>query len=337
MRSWARDRTRKLDKPLHATTMLNLNDRSCPFCSGTNLRRYSARAHDADQRRVNIVECRVCQTGWQWPLQRTEQQSVTEFETAYSKHQEGTYFDLQNRQAVAKCQFEFLKVKVGKSGRLLDIGCGDGQFARHMANRGWDVVGLDPALPGDVTEELAAGRLSLQRHSISELPSHQLFDLITLWDVVEHVERPDQLISEAAARMAPGGILVVETGNYQSAGRVNSEDTWWNYQLDHRWYLAPPQLSALLMGAGLTPIELSDQVLRPWWKGQPDMPPPSLVVLAKTIAKSPWRAWSALRRHYKLLQVRKQWEGWGGLEIMTMLGRKCAAHEALANDGQLRI
>ncbi|MDO8449168.1 MAG: class I SAM-dependent methyltransferase [Rhodoferax sp.] len=302
--------------------MLNLNDSSCPFCDGNRLVRYSASAHDAKKKRVNIIECQTCQAGWQWPLQRTEQQSAMEFENAYADHNDGTYFDLEKREAVANCQFEFLKTKIERPGRLLDVGCGDGHFARYMANRGWDVVGLDPALLRGVTEDISPGRLSLQCDSIANLPPDQIFDLVTLWDVVEHVEKPDQLINEAAARLAPGGILVVETGNYQCAGRIHSKGTWWNYQIDHRWYFAPPQLNALLTRAGLNHIELADKVLRPWWKGHCDMPSPRLITLVKAIARRPWRTFSALRCHNDLKQGRKQWTGWGGLEIMTMIGHK---------------
>ena len=173
-----------------------------------------------------------------------------------------------------------------------------------------------------VTEEYAPGRLHLQPNAIAELPASQAFEVITLMDVIEHVEKPDQLIAEAATRLVPGGVLVVETGNYQSAGRVQSHGAWWNYQLDHRWYFAPPQLRELLNQAGLNSIELADRVLRPWWKGQADMVAPRLSGLVKTIAKAPWRASTALKCHQKLRHGNNKWKGWAGLEIMTMVGTK---------------
>lgn len=307
--------------------MMKLNDICCPFCSCDDLRRYSAPAHDANKKWVNIIECTACNAGWQWPLQRTELQSAMEFGSSYAEHTEGTYFDLHKREAVANCQFEFLRTLKDKPGRLLDIGCGDGHFARYMASRGWDVVGLDPALLRGVSEELSPGRVSLQRHSVSDLPANQVFDVVTLWDVVEHVEQPDQLIDQAAARLALGGMLVVETGNYQSAERIQSQGTWWNYQIDHRWYFAPPQLQALFKQAGLDNIELADRVLRPWWTGQRDMTTPRLMTLAKTVAKKPWLVFAAVRRHRELVQGSKQWKGWGGLEIMTMIGQRPPLHD----------
>lgn len=305
--------------------MLTPNDQSCPFCRGAKLSRYQAQAHDALPAKVNIVACLDCQAGWQWPLQRSTQQSAEVFQQAYAQHDDGTYFDLETRESVARCQVEFVNAKAARPGRLLDIGCGDAHFARQMARQGWDVVGLDPALAEPVDEALGAGRVSLQNASLTDLPPDRLFDVITLWDVVEHVEQPDQLLQAAAAYLAPGGVLIAETGNFQCAGRIDSGGTWWNYQMDHRWYLAPPQLDALLSRAGLTGIELADKVLRPWWRGQRDMQRPRLRSLVKAIATQPWRLSSAWRRHSALLAGQKQWAGWGGLEIMTMVARKAGA------------
>lgn len=305
--------------------MLNLNGDLCPYCNGTSLLRYSAPAHDAAPLMVNIIKCEACDAAWQWPLQRTAQQSVIEFQDAYSSQHESSYFDPIKREAVAHCQCEFLASKFAKPSRLLDIGCGDGNFARAMAKRGWNVVGLDPAILAPVTEEATGGRLTLQPGSIANLREHEVFDLITLWDVIEHVEKPGQLITEAATRLTPGGVLVVETGNYQSAGRVQSRGAWWNYQIDHRWYLAPPQLRSLLNKAGLRNIEIANRVLRPWWKGQSDMPPPRLSTLAKAIVKRPRHLGEALRTHHELVHGFNKWTSWGGLEIMTMMGHKAEA------------
>lgn len=215
--------------------MRHLNGHICPFCNGNNLLHYGAPAHDAASKTVCIVACQTCEAGWQWPLQRTEQQSVVAFENAYTEHGAGTYFDPLKRDAVAHCQCEFLVNICQTPGRQLDIGCGDGNFARHMARRGWDVTGLDPALLAPVTEDHAPGRLRLQPGSMADLPVQQCFDLITLMDVIEHVEKPDQLIAEAATRFSrtspntrinsrPLGIVI---GNLCVAAKIGEAGAGW--------------------------------------------------------------------------------------------------------------
>ena len=304
--------------------MLKLGDQICPFCSGSALIRFKAEAYDSSSNCVNVVECTLCQVGWQWPIQRTETQSAEIFNRSYSEHEDGTYFDIAKREAVATCQREFVEAHRRTPGRLLDIGCGDGTFGKNLAAAGWTVVGLDPALQTKATHRFTSGSLTLRNESIVDMPSDALFDVITLWDVVEHIEKPDQLIADAAARLAPGGILVVETGNYQSAGRLQSKSKWWNFQLDHRWYFAPPQLSALLKNVGLSQIVVADRVLRPSWKGKADALFPRPAGLIKSIIRRPWRAIDLWRSHNALVDGCRRWKGWSGLEIMTLVGRKAA-------------
>lgn len=298
-----------------------LSDQQCPFCGERRLRRFGAPAHDEPGARVSIVECPRCQAAWQWPLQRSEHQSAAVFHDAYAAKSEGSYFEAERRAAVAACQRDYLARQLPRPGRLLDVGCGDGCFARTMAAAGWDVLGLDPALAGTVEEAAPPGRLVLSPQRLETLPDTQPFDLITLWDVVEHVERPDRLVADAARLLAPDGLLVVETGNYQSTGRILN-DAWWNYQVDHRWYLAPPQLRRMLDDAGLARVELADVVLRPWWTGRASEPPPSGVALLRRVLRRPWRAADAWRRHRRMQQGAAALQALGGLEIMTMLARR---------------
>lgn len=299
----------------------SLNDQRCPFCGGERLRRFRVPAHDLPSATVSIVECRRCDAGWQWPLQRSERESAGVFHEAYAEQTEGSYFEASRRAAVAACQREFLAQRLPRPGRLLDVGCGDGSFAREMAAAGWDVLGLDPALPAPIDEARPPGRVRLTNQPLDTLPADAPFDLVTLWDVVEHVERPDRLIADAARLLAPGGRLVVETGNYQSAGRI-LDDRWWNYQVDHRWYLAPPQLQAMLAEAGLGRVELADGVLRPWWTGRAGVPPPSRRALLRSVLRRPWQAVDRWQRHRRLVRGAPALQAWGGLEIMTMVAQR---------------
>lgn len=297
----------------------------CPFCQGSALKRFTAHAHDAPElslRKVNITECTQCVAAWQWPFHRTPEESAAEFETAYTTQIEESYFDPAKRTAIGELQQQFVAAHTARPGKLLDIGCGDGCFARIMASHGWEVTGLDPALPSSALQSSQSDTAKLIRGTFSDLPEHEQYDVITVWDVVEHVENPFGLITEIASRIAPGGLLVVETGNYQSAGRITAGSHWWNYQLDHRWYLAPSQLKQMLFRVGLSDLRLADRVLRPWWKGQVAMSRPHLFSLAKSIIKHPFHAPKTLQTHLQLVEGYSAWGAWGGLEIMTVTGRR---------------
>lgn len=305
-----------LDKP-------GVLESACPFCGRHTSIRYKAHAHDTKDpknTKVAITQCTCCTAAWQWPVQRTSAESVVEFLGFYESKAKESYFDPDKRSSIAELQREYIANNFKLTGSLLDIGCGDGCFAKIMAAHGWQVTGLDPALP----HSYETGTIRLLCGTFAELPADEKYDVITLWDVVEHVENPFDLIVEAGKRLAPDGVMIVETGNFQSGGRITESENWWNYQMDHRWYLAPPQLAQLMIGAGLTDIRLANRVLRPWWKGEMKMPAPSLFSHIKAIVKRPHRILQIVRRYRQLLCGHKAWGAWGGMEIMTMTGR-CAS------------
>lgn len=275
------------DNPLSDTWLdrPGVLESACPFCGRDTLIHYKVKAHDTNDPetiRVAITQCTFCIAAWQWPLQRTQAESVVAFLGAYEAQAKESYFDPAKRASIAELQREFI-VNFALTGSLLEVGCGDGCFAKIMATHGWRVTGLDPALPSDTETET----VRLICGTFSALPADEKFDLITLWDVVEHVENPLNLIVEASSWLVPNGLMVIETGNFQSSGRITSSEDWWNYQLDHRWYLSPPQLAQLMTSAGLTDIRLAARVLRPWWKGQMSMSAPSVLNHIKAMVKRP--------------------------------------------------
>src|SRR5690606_14069994 len=136
-------------------------------------------------------------------------------------------------------------------GRMLNVGCGAGIFARAAFKEGWSVCGVDPAATPEADQE--DGRsLTLIQGLLDAVPSGQTFDVITLWDVVEHLERPRDLLSACKDYLAPGGWLVMETGNFLSTGRIVEDANWWCYQHDHRWYFSPKTLESLLRDIGFS-------------------------------------------------------------------------------------
>lgn len=300
------------------------NAERCPFCSGTRLNAFRRAAHDAapgSGQTVSVVECLDCVAAWQFPLARNADESRETFDAAYAAGD--GYFDPEKRRAVSDLQRQFIEARM-PVGEVLDVGCGDGRFVRTMAEAGWHATGLDPAMPEKAADEAGYDTLQLIRGTLADLPASRVFDVVTLWDVVEHLENPLQVLSAVAARVRPGGSLILETGNYQSAGRIEGDEQWWNYQLDHRWYFAPPQLETLVRAVGLEPIGWAPRVLRPWWHGNAHSPAPRLRSLVKAMARGPAAFNRATRRHQQLTVAHRDWATWGGLEIVTLQARRPA-------------
>lgn len=155
-----------------------------------------------------------------------------------------------------------LKPLAGK--RALDVGCGAGLLAEPLARMGAAVTGVDAA-PENIAAALAhaAGQgLGIDYHAgeLAALPP-ATFDLVTSMEVVEHVADPAAFIAELAARLAPGGLMILSTPNrtalsklllVEAAERIGAVPRG-----THDWgqFLKPEELTALLAAAGLEVVD----------------------------------------------------------------------------------
>ncbi len=104
-----------------------------------------------------------------------------------------------------------------RSGRLLDVGCGLGYFVRRVADvPGWEAFGYEISQPA---VDFARRKLGLDTVSLGRVEDAQFeresFDIITLWDVIEHIPDPDPLLAYLFSTLKHAGILFIHTPNVQ--------------------------------------------------------------------------------------------------------------------------
>lgn len=109
--------------------------------------------------------------------------------------------------------------------KLLDIGCGNGDFLVNARDAGWDVAGIDPDPKAVATAaqrgfDVCVGSVE----SLAELSD--CFDAITISHVLEHVHRPRQVVLSIARLLKPGGVLYVDTPNIDSYGATLWGPNW---------------------------------------------------------------------------------------------------------------
>jgi len=98
--------------------------------------------------------------------------------------------------------------------RLFDVGCGMGFFLERAGAAGWESWGCEPSASWALAAEhrVAKGRVFHGR--LEEFPSEGAeFDLVTAWDVLEHIFDPLSFLRRIASVLAPGGRLFVRTPN----------------------------------------------------------------------------------------------------------------------------
>ena len=144
--------------------------------------------------------------------------------------------------------------------RLLDVGCGNGDFLFRMKRLGWDVEGVEP-------DPLAAGIAREKGLKVrgGDLPSAMFadncFDAIAMSHVVEHVHDPIALLAECRRILKPGGTLVAITPNAESWGHRTFRATW--YALDpprHLMLFRAANFRLVFERAGLSINQLTSAV-----------------------------------------------------------------------------
>jgi len=110
---------------------------------------------------------------------------------------------------------------------VLDVGCYTGGFLEMLPEH-WTKHGLDP---NSEALEIARRRLPAGRFLEGQLEDFEAagrqFDLITLWDVAEHLDDVDGAFRKLSQMLAPGGILVMETGDARSLAARSMRQGWY--------------------------------------------------------------------------------------------------------------
>jgi 2-polyprenyl-3-methyl-5-hydroxy-6-metoxy-1,4-benzoquinol methylase len=112
------------------------------------------------------------------------------------------------------------------NGRILDVGCSTGDFLACAKSRGWKVHGVELSKH---TSNIARKSLDCEiRHGTFESSNFEAeyFDVVTMWDVVEHVLEPRAIVKEAFRVLRPEGALVLFTPNYDALTRRLIFDRW---------------------------------------------------------------------------------------------------------------
>ena len=145
-----------------------------------------------------------------------------------------------------------LAVKGKQNGNLLDFGCGTGYFAASVKRKGWNVVGIEPS---ESAAEIACSKFGIEVISpekSTEL-SHNQFDTITLWHVLEHVENLNETMVLFSKLLKENGKLIIALPNHTSYDAIKYRAFWAAYDVPrHIWHFSPDTFQQLAQKHGYT-------------------------------------------------------------------------------------
>lgn len=175
------------------------------------------------------------------------------------QHSDG-YADYVGAEPVLRKEFARTVAFIRKfvpSGRLLDIGCAYGFFLQE-ARPYYDVAGIE--LAAEAAEHGRRNGLNVVT-GVADAPTLARlgqFDVITLFDVIEHLPEPDEVLALAARHLRPGGILVITTGDFASvAARVMGPKWRLMTPPQHLWFFTRDSIRAMGESVGLTTIDFA--------------------------------------------------------------------------------
>jgi 2-polyprenyl-3-methyl-5-hydroxy-6-metoxy-1,4-benzoquinol methylase len=148
-------------------------------------------------------------------------------------------------------------IQYKQSGSLLDLGCSSGSFLEFMKGERWKLHGIEMSADCARVAEEKSGAQVFVGDIIKAPFAPESFDVITCFDVLEHLYEPRQVMAKVMEWLKPGGIFYVLVPNIDSAEARVFKSYWGGLELPrHLFHYSPASLSYLAKSVGLEEISL---------------------------------------------------------------------------------
>lgn len=230
----------------------------CPICNGKLFTHYlTCRDYTVSHETFNLIHCETCQLIITSPRPENEVLSKYYLSEKYISHakQSKSLFDKVykiSRLFTLRWKFELINdniIKESETPRLLDFGCGTGEFLQTCQRSQFYIKGVEPS---DVARSNASS--NVQEHVHKSLDTIQEdFDVVTLWHVLEHIPDLNNTISLLKQRLKKNGTMFIAVPNYQSKDGLVYKNEWAGYDVPrHLWHFTPQTMQRLLNNHSLT-------------------------------------------------------------------------------------
>lgn len=236
------------------TALRNSDLGPCPVCGASGA--YSwLQAPDRFHGRWNqytLARCPDCSLVW---LANAPQPSEmhAHYTDAYDR-----LISESGEKSTARWDFRVEAVEQMKdAGALLDLGCSSGAFLNLLDKSRWDLYGIEMSQESAKGAAARTGAKVFAGDILDVRFPPKSFDVITCFDVLEHLYEPRRILGRVTEWLKPGGVFYVLVPNIDSAeGRV-FRSYWHGLELPrHLFHYSPASLKFLAESAGLTEVSL---------------------------------------------------------------------------------
>lgn len=212
--------------------------------------KYSASSYNIGNDQV--VKCNKC--GLMYVNPRLKADAIVQ---GYSDAEDEKYVSqAEGRLSTFKHGLKLVDKYHPQKGKILDVGCAAGFFLKVAKDAGWDTYGVEPSKWsvdwGNKKYGLKMVSGTLKGAKFNE----DFFDVVTFWDVLEHVPDPKSDLLETNRIMKDGGLLVVNFPNIGSKLAKLAGKKWWFLLSVHLFYFTPQTIKELLKRCGFETIKI---------------------------------------------------------------------------------
>jgi 2-polyprenyl-3-methyl-5-hydroxy-6-metoxy-1,4-benzoquinol methylase len=232
--------------------MIKINE--CPICQSKNWEPFfEVTDHSISKEKFTLIKCAGCALVLTNPRPDDDKLAGYYQSDDYISHSGKSNnlinkIYLQARKISLRWKCEII-LKEKPSGKLLDIGCGTGEFLDTMKTAGWEVSGVEPSATARTKAE------HLLNHPISENLENAkgAFDIITLWHVLEHLPDLSSSLEKINKLLNRDGKLLIAVPNHSSHDGKKYGAYWAGYDVPrHLWHFNKEAMAMLLLKHGFT-------------------------------------------------------------------------------------
>ena len=213
---------------------------NCSICNNELKFIFSTKDYLVSGETFDILECNSCFLRITNPF--PDKQNIGNYylsDDYISHNNEGTGFLDNIYSFVRSYQLKKKKKLIEKyyykdTKKILDIGCGAGDFLEIMKKGDWDIYGVDTSKK---IREIVKNKLKIEiMDPDSWIKSDIKFDVITCWHSLEHVHEPWVYLKKIKESLNPGGILIIALPNYHSTDAKRYKEYWAAYDTPRHLY-----------------------------------------------------------------------------------------------------
>jgi|GEM_PF-2669848 len=203
-----------------------------------------------------VLWCRSCGFGWRDPFPTHQ-----ELRRLYSDQPVYGLNYRNESQGGFPLRLKRLSRLMPRRGRLLDIGSGLGYFLNTARNDGWEVEGLEPRSDA-VRFCYEQFGIRVREGFLENMECRSgVYDVVTLWDVFEHVSDHIRFLEQCIDLLVPGGILVLAIPNASGWPARIFRERWRYIMATHLNYFTMRYIEQLLSARHMT-IERADHTIK---------------------------------------------------------------------------